>query len=208
MDSCLVLTERLSRQILHFRTPAFDVTHLERVSTSTLSFLAERLAHSSHASMMILKLWCHEYETGPWYFGPYRKDLSVFDYRRYWDHLSLYCQKERITIENHSRNNVWDSEKDHWSLLAADMLCYWKFRKQPNGYSCKKYMVTPCIERMDFIWDGFLIQKSVNAFIGKLYFQKRAWFEFKKRLLLRFIQNFETDFINNMDHMRIQKKFV
>ena len=56
--------QRLSRRILRFRTSAIDLTHSERVSTSTSSFLAHRLAYSSHASMMILKFWCHENETG------------------------------------------------------------------------------------------------------------------------------------------------
>ena len=69
-ETCLMLTERLSRRILRFRTSAIDLTHSERVSTSTSSFLAHRLAYSSHASMMILKFWCHENETGSLYFGP------------------------------------------------------------------------------------------------------------------------------------------
>ena len=78
MDSCLVLTERLSRRMLRFRTSAMDLTYSERVSTSTSSFLAYRLAYSSHASMMILKFWCHENETGYLYFGPLRKTSFSF----------------------------------------------------------------------------------------------------------------------------------
>ena len=59
----------LSRLILRFRRSAIDLTHSERVSTSTSSFIAHRLAYSSQASMMILKFWCHENETGYLYFG-------------------------------------------------------------------------------------------------------------------------------------------
>ena len=63
MDSCLVLTESLSRQI----TSAIDLTPSKRVSTSTSSFLAHCLTYSSHASMMILKFLCLENETGSLY---------------------------------------------------------------------------------------------------------------------------------------------
>ena len=78
MDSYLVSTECLSRRILRFRTSAIDLTHSERVSTSTSSFLAHRLAYSSHASIMILKFWCHENETWSLYFGPLRKRSLSF----------------------------------------------------------------------------------------------------------------------------------
>ena len=55
------------------------LTHSERVSTSTSSFLAHRLAYSSHASMMILKFWCHENETGSLYFGPLcKRSVSIW----------------------------------------------------------------------------------------------------------------------------------
>ena len=77
MDSCLVLKERLSRRILRFRTSAIDLTHSERVSTSTSSFFAHRLAYSSHASMMILKFWCYG-ETGSLYVGPLLKTSLSF----------------------------------------------------------------------------------------------------------------------------------
>ena len=52
---------------------AIDLIHSERVSASTSSFFAHRLAYSSHASIIIPKFWCHEYETGSLYFGPLRK---------------------------------------------------------------------------------------------------------------------------------------
>ena len=90
--------------------------------------------------------------------GPCAKHLSVFGYGRYWDHLSLYGHMELIEIQNHSRNKVWDSEKDHRSLFATDLLCSWKFWKQPNGYSYKKCMATPCIKKnMEGFYFIFLI---------------------------------------------------
>ena len=49
----MVLTECFSRRILRLRTSALDVIHPERVSTSTFSFFAHRLAYSSHASMIM-----------------------------------------------------------------------------------------------------------------------------------------------------------
>ena len=73
MDSCLVLTECLSRRILRLSTSPIDLIHSERVSSSTSSFSAHRLAYALHASMIISKFWCHENETGSLYFGPLRK---------------------------------------------------------------------------------------------------------------------------------------
>ena len=57
MDSCLVLTECFSRQFY-----VLDLIHSERVSTSTSSVFAHRLAYSSQASMIMPKFWCREYE--------------------------------------------------------------------------------------------------------------------------------------------------
>ena len=54
------------------RGSVIDLTHAERVSISTSSFLAHRLVHP-HASMMISKFWFHQNETGTLYFGPLRK---------------------------------------------------------------------------------------------------------------------------------------
>ena len=81
MDSCLVLTECFSRRILRFKTLAIDLIHSERVSTSTSSFFAYRLAYSSHTSMIMPKFWCHEYETGSLYFGPLLKRYFSFTLR-------------------------------------------------------------------------------------------------------------------------------
>ena len=63
---CVVLPECFSRQILRFRTSAIDLIHFERVSTSMSSFLAHRLVHSLHASMIMSKLCWHEYNTVFW----------------------------------------------------------------------------------------------------------------------------------------------
>ena len=105
--------------------------------------------------------------------GPCAKHLSVFGYGRYWDHLSLYCDMERIEIQNHSRNKVWDSEKDHRSLFAADLLCSWKFLKQPNGYSYKKCMATHCIENMEGFYFGQISDSTrcLNSKRQCLYWQ-------------------------------------
>ena len=71
MDSDhLVLTECFSRRILRFTTSPIDLIHLERVSSSTSSFLSHC---ASHTSMIISKFWCHENETGSLNFGPLRK---------------------------------------------------------------------------------------------------------------------------------------
>ena len=105
--------------------------------------------------------------------GPCAKHLSVFGYGRYWDHLSLYGHMERIEIQNHSRNKVWDSEKDQRSLFAADLLCSWKFWKQPNGYSYKKCMATPCIENMEGFYFGQISDSTccLNSKRQCLYWQ-------------------------------------
>ena len=81
MDSCLVLTECLSRRILRLSTSSIALIHPERVSSSTSSFFAHRLAYASHASMIMSKFWCHENETGSLYFGV--KDLVVCHFVRY-----------------------------------------------------------------------------------------------------------------------------
>ena len=175
MDSCLVLKERLSRRILRFRTSAIDLNTLGKSVDFDILFLAHRLAYSSQASMMKLKFWGHENETGSLYFGPFRKTSFSFwlRYGRYWDHLSLYGHMESIEIQNHNRNKVWDSEKDHRSLFAADLLCSWKFWKQPNGYSYKKCMATPCIENMEEFYFGQISDSTccLNSKRQCLYWQ-------------------------------------
>ena len=81
MDSCLVLTECLRRRILRFSTSPIDLIHSKRVSSSTSSFFAHRLAYASQSSMIISKLWCHENETGSLYFGPLRRRSRSLSFR-------------------------------------------------------------------------------------------------------------------------------
>ena len=81
MDSCLVLTECLSRRILRLSTSPIDLLHSERVWISTSSFFAHRLAYASLASMIMSKFWCHENETGYLYFGPLRKRSRSLSFR-------------------------------------------------------------------------------------------------------------------------------
>ena len=119
MDSCLVLTEGLNRAILLYRRSAIDLTHSERVSTSTSSFFAHRLAYSSHASMIGLKFWCHDNETGSQYFGQMRK--------RY---LSLWLQttlRSPVTLWPHGayRNSESQQEQDveFWERPWKSICC-------------------------------------------------------------------------------------
>ena len=81
MDSCLVLIQYLSRRILRLSTSPIDLIHSERVSSSTSSFFAHRLAYASHASMIMSKFWCHKNETGSLYFGPFRKISRSLSFR-------------------------------------------------------------------------------------------------------------------------------
>ena len=104
MDSCLVLTECFSRRIPRFRTSAIDLIHSKRVSTSTSSFFAHRLAYSSDASMIMPKFWCHENETGSLYFGPLLKRSLSFTLRTIlrspvtiWPHGAYRkCESEQL----------------------------------------------------------------------------------------------------------------
>ena len=71
----------LSRRILRFSTSPIDLIHSERMSSSTSSFFAHRLAYALHASMIISKFWCHENETDSLYFGPLRKRSRSLSFR-------------------------------------------------------------------------------------------------------------------------------
>ena len=51
-------------------------------------------------------------------------------------HYMATCSVWKFRITSGTRCGVLG--KDHRSLLAADLLCNWKFLKQPNGYSYKK----------------------------------------------------------------------
>ena len=64
-----------------FNTSPIDLIYSERVSSSTSSFLVHCLTYTSHASMIISKLWCHENETGSLKFGPLRKRSRSFSFR-------------------------------------------------------------------------------------------------------------------------------
>ena len=180
IDSCLLLIECFSRRIIHLRTSVIDLIHSERVSTSTSSFFAQRLTRSSHESMIMPKFWCHKYERGSLYFGSsLSKDLSISYYVLYWDHLSLYGHMESTEIVNQSSYKVRDPRKDLESRVAADLLCNWRFWKQHNGYSFKKCIATPCIERTEGFYFGRTSGSKcclqiVNAFRGEIDIQKRA----------------------------------
>ena len=114
MDSCLVLKECFKRRILRFRTSAIDLIHSERVSTSTSSFFAHRLAYSSHASMIMLKFWCHEYETGSLYFGPLLKRSLSF--------TLLTILISPVTIwPNGAYRKLWIRAVARWEILGKTL---------------------------------------------------------------------------------------
>ena len=108
MDSCLVLTECLSRRILRFRTSAIDLIHSERVSASTSSFFAHRVAYSSHASMIMPK-FCPRVVPWIWdrfpVFWALAQKISQF-YN--WDHLSQYGHME------HTVQKLWIRAVARW----------------------------------------------------------------------------------------------
>ena len=121
MDSCLVLTECLSRRILRFRTSAIDLIHSDRVSGSTSSFFAHRLAYTSHASIIMPKFWWHEYETGSLHFGPLRKiSLSL---------ILRTILRSPVTIWSHGTYRNCESERlqgrgsweRHWKLSCCKL---------------------------------------------------------------------------------------
>ena len=106
MDSDLVLTECLSRLILRLTTSTIDLIHSERVLSSTSFFFAHCLAYTSHASMIILKFWCHENKTGSLTFGPLRKRSLSFSFRAIlgspvttWPHGAYRnCEPEQVQV--------------------------------------------------------------------------------------------------------------
>ena len=161
MDSCLVLTECFSRR---FRTSAIDLIHTERVSTSTFSFFAQRLAYSSHAYMIMPQFWCHKYETDSLYFWSLLK--------RYLSFILRTILRSPVTIWPHGAYRNCESElqgggpvKDPKleSRVAVSLLNNWRFWKQQNRFSYRKCMATPWMKvRRDFILDGRLIQNVAN----------------------------------------------
>ena len=123
MDYCLVLTECFnSRRVLRFRTSPIDLIHSDKVSTSTSSFFAHRLACSSHASMIMPKFWCHEFETGFLYFGPLLKRSHILILRT--------ILRSPVTIWSHGAYRNFESEQmqgwDHGKDLES--------RVAPTGF--------------------------------------------------------------------------
>ena len=123
IDYCLVLTDCFSRRVLRFRTSPIALIHSQRVSTSTSFLFAHRLACSSHASMIMPKFWCHDYETGFLYFGPLLKRSLRFILRTIlrspvtiWSH----CAYRNIESE---QLQVWDHGKALESRVATNWLC-------------------------------------------------------------------------------------
>ena len=97
------------------------------------------------------------------------KDLSVFGAGRYWDHLSLYGHRERIKIQNHSRNKEWDSGKDHGSLFAAKREA---IKSASNGF----FRSMSCTSS----WIGILWRK----YVLRLWEHSKLWWD-----KIRYIMN-------------------
>ena len=89
-------------------------------STSTSSFFAYRLAYSSHASMIMPKFWCQEYETGSLYFGPLLKRSLSFTLRT--------ILRSHVTIWPHGAYRNCESEQlqggRSWERPWKSSCCY------------------------------------------------------------------------------------
>ena len=101
IDSCLEVTECLSRRILRFSTSLIDLIYSERMSSSTSSLFVHRLAYSSHVSLMISNFLSHKNETGSLNFGPLFKRSPSFSFRTILIHLYHLSQKKTIQRLNH-----------------------------------------------------------------------------------------------------------
>ena len=134
-------------------------------------FSAHRLAYSSHASVMILKFWCHENEPGSLYFGPLRK-WSI----RFWLRTML---RSPITIWPHGAYRKLESqqEQDGGGVLGKTMeifllqTCFvienfgiqadlhkqtlvGQLQKYPNTFLLV-FFVSPQIVQNVFVWHFF-----------------------------------------------------
>ena len=121
MDSCLVLTECLSRRVLRLSTSPIDLIHSERVSSSTSSFCAHRLDYAWHASMIMSKFWFHENETVSLYFGPLRKRSRSLSFRT--------ILRSPVTIWPHGaepKQNVKDSIRLARFLIKHIITCTYR----------------------------------------------------------------------------------
>ena len=105
-------TRVLCRKILRFKTSAIDLIQSEKVSTLTSFFFAHRLAFSSHAFMIIPKFWCHKYETGSLYFGPFlkrsRDQFNVTDGIEIICHYIATRSVQKLYIRAVARWGFWE----------------------------------------------------------------------------------------------------
>ena len=142
MDSCLVLTECWSRQILRFRTSEIDLIQSERVPTSTSSVFAHRLTYSSHVSMIMQNV-----------LVPLILDMFPVTILRSpvttWPHGLWNCESEQL------------QGKDLGRRVAANLLCNWGFWSNRTGIDIRKawrlLVLKVC---RDCILDGLLIFKT------------------------------------------------
>ena len=120
------LVSGVDRVLKSLNTSAIDLIHSERVSTSTSSFFAHRLAYCSHASMLMPKFWCHEYKTGSLYFGPLLKWSLSF--------LLRTTLRSPVAKWQHGAYINWESEQ-----LQEGVSC-----ERPWKSSCSASLVVDC----------------------------------------------------------------
>ena len=177
MDSCLVLTECFSCQILRLRTSAVDLIHSERVSTSTSSFFAHRLAYSSHKSMIMPKFWYHEYESGSLYFGfLLKRFLSLILRTKLRSPVTIWPHGAYRNCESQQLGDPW---KDFESRFAANLLCNWIFWSGIAIGIAWRLLVLKVRRYMYFILDALPIQNVAKKSIFQAPMALLANFTFK-----------------------------
>ena len=189
MDSCLVLTECLSRRILRFTTSPIDLIHSERLSSSTSSFLAHCLAYASHASMIISKFWFYENVTGSLNFGPLRNGYLSFS----------FCTILRSPVTTWLHGAYRNSEtgqvqgRGFWERLLESiyfrLLLSLKFWEQLSEFSFRKCVVTPCFESMG------------DFYFGQIFDSKYCWNSKRRCPYLQILFSGMGDFLSPFNHV-------
>ena len=97
-----------------------------------------------------------------------------------------------------------------WNIHNETNKYRWHFRSKPHQTTSliERFVASLCYYTMCVV-QGCLSYDWVRSFSFSLYKRNWTWiwkirsYEYKKRLLLRCIHHFKSDWINNMDHMRI-----
>ena len=179
MDSCLVLTQWLSRRILRFRTSAIDLIRYKSVSFDVFflcppSGILFTCIHNN-AKVLVPSIW----DSFP-VFWAFAQKISQFNITYY---IEIACHY--IWIHGAYRN--CESEQlqggGSWGKtlkvgVTANLLCNSRFWKQQNGYSYRKCMATPYIEKYvgilfwtDFWFKMLLTFKASMPLLANLKFR-------------------------------------